>query len=126
MMWKPPAGEGSIQDRVNTSFRFITHIPEVKLILTTTLQVVWYESRRKVYEDENGVSRAKEFTYQGKEYLAVEPLGFYDTAGNYTAGNAATMDQDARLNYMMDREFTYAFLPDVIEPWALLNIRLTK
>lgn len=121
-----PAGEGSIQDRVNTSFRFITHIPEVKLILTTTLQVVWYESRRKVYEDGNGVSRAKEFTYQGKEYLAVEPLGFYDTAGNYTAWNAATMNQDARLNYMMDREFTYAFLPDVIEPWALLNIRLTK
>lgn len=121
-----PSGEGSIQDRVNTSLRFITHIPEVKLVLTTSLQIVWYESHRMVYEDEHGVSRASEFSYQGKDYLAVEPLGFYDTAGKYTAWDAASMNQDANLNYMMDRYYTYAFLPDVIEPWALLNIRLTK
>ena len=121
-----PAGEASIQDRVNTSFRFITHIPEVKLVLTTTLQVVWYESRRSVYLDENGATRAYDFTYQGKDYLAVQPLGYYDKAGNYTAWDAASMNGNARLNYMMDRYYPYAFLPDVIEPWALLNIRLTK
>ena len=121
-----PSGSGSIQDRVNTSFRFITHIPEFRLIFTTTLQVVWYESRRSVYLDENGNPRAYDFVYNGKDYLAVEPLGYYDTAGTYTAWNAATMNSDPELNYMMDRYYTYGFLPDVIEPWALLNIRLTK
>ena len=121
-----PAGSGSIQDRINTSVRFITHIPELRLIFTTTLQVVWYERTRSVYLDENGNTRAYAFKYQDKDYLAVEPLGYYDTEGNYTTWNAATMNSDPSLNYMIDRYFTYSFLPDVIEPWALLNIRLTK
>lgn len=121
-----PAGSGSIQDRVNTSFRFITHIPEFRLIFTTTLQVVWYESRRSVYLDESGNPRAYDYTYQGKDYLAVEPLGFYDKDGNYNVWDAASMNGDPSLNYMMDRFFTYGFLSDVIEPWAMLNIRLTK
>ena len=121
-----PNGGGSVQDRVNTSFRFITHIPEVKLVLTTTVQVVWYESKRTVYLDEDGNPRAYDYNYQGKDYLAVEPVGFYDTDGKFTTWNAATMNSDPQLNWMIDRYFTYGFLPDVIEPWALLNIRLTK
>ena len=121
-----PSGSGKEQDRVNTSFRFITHIPEVKLVLTTTVQVVWYESERTVYLDENGTPRAYDYSYQGKDYLAVEPVGFYDTDGKFTEWNAATMNANPEYNFMMDRYFTYGFLPDVIEPWALLNIRLTK
>ena len=121
-----PEGEGSIQDRVNTSFRFITHIPEVRLIFTTTVQVVWYESKRSVYLDGEGNPRAYEYVYQDKDFLAVEPVGFYDRNGVFTAWDASTMNSDPKLNYMMDRYFTYGFLPDVIEPWALLNIRLTK
>ena len=121
-----PSGSGKEQSRVNTSFRFITHIPEVKLVLTTTVQVVWYESERTVYLDENGTPRAYDYSYQGKDYLAVEPVGFYDTDGKFTAWNAATMNSDPEYNFMMDRYFTYGFLPDKIEPWALLNIRLTK
>lgn len=121
-----PSGSGKEQSRVNTSFRFITHIPEVKLVLTTTVQVVWFESERTVYLDENGAPRAYDYSYQGKDYLAVEPVGFYDTDGKFTAWNAATMNSDPEYNFMMDRYFTYGFLPDKIEPWALLNIRLTK
>lgn len=121
-----PEGSGSIQDRVNTSFRFITHIPEVRLIFTTTVQVVWYESRRSVYLDGEGNARAYEYRYQDKDYLAVEPVGYYDRSGVFTTWDAATMNSDPSLNFMMDRYYTYGFLPDVIEPWALLNIRLTK
>ena len=121
-----PAGSGSERDRVNTSFRFITHIPEVKLILTTTVQVVWYESSRTIYLDENGNSRAYDFSYQGKDYLAVEPLGYYDLQGNYTQWDAASMNSDPVLGLMMDKFYTYGFMPDEIEPWALINIRLTK
>ena len=121
-----PAGSGSVQDRVNSSFRFITHIPELQLIFTTTLQVVWFESQRSVYIDENGKPRAHDFVYQGKDYLAVDPLGYYDLNGNYTKWNAATMNSDNTLNLMVSRYYTYGFLADTIAPWALLNIRLTK
>ncbi len=36
------------------------------------------------------------------------------------------MNSNPEYNFMMDRYFTYGFLSDVIEPWVLLNIRLTK
>ncbi|MBR3562364.1 MAG: TonB-dependent receptor [Bacteroidales bacterium] len=121
-----PAGSGSVQDRVNTSFRFITHIPELKLVFTTTLQVVWFESRRSVYIDGDGNQRTHDFSYQGKDYLGVDPLGYYDLDGNYTAWNAASMNSDPALNLMVSRFYTYSFLADRISPWALLNIRLTK
>ncbi len=121
-----PAGSGSVQDRVNSSFRFITHIPELRLIFTTTIQVVWYESQRSVYLDENVKPRAHDFVYQGKDYLAVDPIGYYDLNGNYTKWNAATMNSDSTLNLMVSRYYTYGFLADTISPWALLNIRLTK
>jgi len=121
-----PAGSGTVQDRVNSSFRFITHIPELKLIFTTTIQVVWFESRRSVYLDENGKTRAHDFRYQDKDYLGVDPLGYYDLDGKYTVWDAATMNSNPALNLMVSRYYTYSFLADRISPWALLNIRLTK
>ena len=121
-----PAGSGTVQDRLNSSFRFITHIPELKLIFTTTIQVVWYESQHSVYLDENGKPRTHDFVYQGRDYLAVDPLGYYDLNGNYTKWDASTMNSDSTLNLMVSRYYTYGFLTDTISPWALLNIRLTK
>ena len=35
-----PAGAGTILSRVNTNFRFVTHIPAIRLIFSTTVQVV--------------------------------------------------------------------------------------
>lgn len=49
-----PAGSGTLQNRVNTNFRFITHIPQLKLVFSTTMQVVWYESQQNVWQDGSG------------------------------------------------------------------------
>ena len=56
----------------------------------------------------------------------MEPLGYYDLQGNYTQWDAASMNADPVLGLMMDKFYTYGFMPDEIEPWALINIRLTK
>jgi len=48
-----PAGEGSINERINTNFRLITHIPKLKMIFSTTAQVIWKQSSQNIYEDKN-------------------------------------------------------------------------
>lgn len=121
-----PAGEGSVSDRLNTSFRFITHIPAVKMIFTTTLQVVWYESDRSTYEDKNGNKLYYKDTWSdGKEYMFVKPLGYYDVQGNYTPWRDE-FASNAALNVLMPRYQSYYFKKDVISPWALLSFRFTK
>lgn len=120
-----PSGFGTVKDRFNTTFRFITHLPAVKMIFTTTVQVVWYDSERMVYNDASGNARTRTFNYQGRDYLAVDPIGYYDRMGQYTEWQHQMAD-DATLGLMMLRYQTYAFKRDVVKPWALLNFRFTK
>lgn len=121
-----PAGYGSISDRVNTSFRFITHIPAVKMIFTTTVQVVWYESEQATYENEKGEKLYHRTTWSdGKDYFVVNPLGYYDNSGSYTPWNEDFVNNET-LKALIPRYQLYDFKKDVIHPWALLSFRFTK
>lgn len=118
-----PAGSGTVSDRVNTNFRFITHIPAVKLIFTTTLQVVWYENEQATYKDKDGNDLFHVST-DGSRYL-ISPIGFYNRQGQWTAWNKSFENQNAY--YRMNGQYMlYAFNDDPVDPWALVNFRLTK
>ncbi len=118
-----PAGNGSISDRVNTNFSFITHIPKAKLVFTTTVQVVWYESARSIYEDSKG-NPVYRLNADGTRYT-VTPIGFYDVDGKFTQWEAS-MAGDLSMQRMLDNYFLYSFEAAKIKPWAMLNFRLTK
>lgn len=120
-----PAGSGSIQNRVNSNFAFITHIPVLKMIVTTSVQVVWRESSQAIYEDADGNTRYYQKTFPDKDYMVVDPVGYYDLKGQFSPWTAADAD-NAQLNIYMDRTQTYNLLTDVINPWAMLNLRFTK
>jgi hypothetical protein len=38
-----PAGESKISERLNTNLRMVTQIPKLRLVLSTTAQVIWYD-----------------------------------------------------------------------------------
>lgn len=118
-----PAGGGTVSDRVNSNFRFITHIPAVKLVFTTTMQVVWYENTRSIYEDNKG-HKLYHLSADGSEYI-VSPLGFYDRQGNWNEWQAS-YESTGKYMLMNDRYFLYSFKSDHISPWVLFNFRLTK
>jgi len=121
-----PAGQGSVSDRVNTTFRFITHIPAVRMIVTTSIQAVWHESYRNIWEDENGRQRYyMAYWTDGNQYMFVDPLGYYDKQGEYHPWQAADK-QNAKLNVLMPRSMSYYYERNTIGPWAMLSFRLTK
>ena len=125
-----PSGGGSVRDRVNTTFRFVTHIPAIKMVFTTTAQVVWYDSQRMTYQDDSGRERRYLYSYKEangeyRDYWAVDPIGYYDKQGNrydWTAADAA----DSQKSRMISRYQLYAYERDVISPWVLLSFRFTK
>ncbi len=118
-----PAGSGTISDRVNTNFRFITHIPAVNLVFTTTMQVVWYESQRSIYESKSG-SKMYHVSADGSEFI-VSPLGFYNRQGEWTDWKPEFENMD-KYRLLNGRYLLYSFKSDNIKPWALFNFRLTK
>lgn len=120
-----PSGSGYIRDRVNSTFRFVTHVPAVKMIFTTAVQVVWYESEREVYRQPDGKSRYHQFTYEGREYLGVSPIGYYTRDGHYYPWSADA-ERDVVRQRMMGRYYLYDFEKDVTHPWVLLSLRFTK
>ena len=120
-----PEGSGSIQSRVNSNFAFITHIPVLKMVVTTSLQVVWRESSQTIYEDADGNSRYYQKSYADKDYMVVDPVGYYDLQGQFSPWTPADAD-NAQLNIYMARTQTYDLQPEVVRPWVMLNLRFTK
>ena len=118
-----PAGGGTVSDRLNTNFRFITHLPVINMVFTTTVQVVWMESTRSIYQDSRGTD-LYHLSMDGTRYV-VSPLGFYDREGNWTDWQPS-YENDSRYERMNDLYYTYSFKSDTVKPWTLINFRLTK
>jgi len=38
-----PAGDSKVSERLNTNLRMVTQIPKLRMILSTTVQVIWYD-----------------------------------------------------------------------------------
>lgn len=118
-----PAGSGTVSDRVNTNFRFITHIPAVKMVFTTTVQVIWYQNERSIYQTKGG-TKLYHLSADGTRYI-VSPLGFYDRSGQFNEWQPE-YENMSKYDLLNDKYLLYAFKSDHINPWAMVNFRLTK
>lgn len=119
-----PAGSGTIQSRFNTNFRFVTHIPVIKLLFSTTVQVVWHESYRNIYQNSKGEDLFKKVvSSNGTEMMQVDPIGFYDADMTYHEWNPALVERPDRLynSYIL----TY-FNKQSYPITCSLNFKLTK
>ncbi|MDE6794954.1 MAG: TonB-dependent receptor [Muribaculaceae bacterium] len=124
-----PGGSGTISSRFNTNFRFITHIPKLQMIFTTTLQMIWRESYRAIYENNAGKSlvyRTEDPFSPGREVYAVNPVGFLNADNKFTEWQPG-FSKDPTYRYMVA---TYAhqraFDTETLPTSAILNFRLTK
>lgn len=120
-----PAGFGTIRDRFNTTFRFVTHIPVIRMIFTTTVQVVWRETEQYTWEANGKKLYYLDTWTDGNQYMFVKPLGIYASDGSYTPWQDSFRDYST-YNVLMPRFMSYYFKKDVINPWALLSFRFTK
>lgn len=120
-----PNGLGTVTNRINTNFAFVTHIPAIKMIFTTTVQVVWRQSEQAIYEDADGHSRYYLKNYTDRDYMVVDPIGYYDVNRQWHDWTAADAD-DPMLNIHMARTQPYNLETSVVKPWAMLCLRFTK
>jgi len=120
-----PAGNGSIMSRVNTNFRFVTHIPAIRLIFSTTVQVIWHESYQNIYEDDHGnpLYRTVSSSY-GKPMLEISPVGYYDKDMVFHDWDPSAVERpsDMTTSYSNPEFFNRQDFPMT----CMLNFKVTK
>ena len=128
-----PAGDGSVQSRVNTNIRFITHIPRLSLIFSTTAQIVWTETYQSIYEDEKGNNvwylGDNPTTATVENVPLVNPVGYRDFAGNYYEWNNEYCNRTpGSREYVMVESYTNSgtFDKKTYPATLTMNFRLTK
>ncbi|MBP5646512.1 MAG: TonB-dependent receptor [Bacteroidaceae bacterium] len=125
-----PAGTGDILTRTSTNFRFITHIPEVRMVFTTTAQVIWRETEQEVWIDDDGNDRwYQSENYSGTPCLAVDPVSYMDKAGNIYEWDTKYRGKEyfTRQYDMISRYSVLDYFGRTVYPGhVIFNFRLTK
>ena len=71
-----PAGENKVSERLNTNLRMVTQIPKLRMIFSTTVQMIWYDMYYYPEFDEAPIyltyadGSTKEFTQEMRTNLA--------------------------------------------------------
>ncbi len=102
-----PAGESRVSERLNTNLRMITHIPQIRMILTTSFQMIWYDM------------------YYYPEYDEV-PLYLIDRNGDILSFEEKySEDPITYAKYIDNRSDTY-YLVEKMDPLWVINLKLSK
>jgi outer membrane receptor protein involved in Fe transport len=124
-----PGGAGSVDSRLNTNFRFITHIPKLKMVFSTTAQVVWSETSQNTYEGPGGNAyyMAVDPQSSSKEAKAhVNPIGFIDKANNYIVWQPEYYDVFQYRRMITIYSHNNYFGKESYPVTTILNFKLTK
>jgi hypothetical protein len=125
-----PAGSGSVSSRIKTNFRFITHIPSLKMVFSTTAQVVWSETSQNTYEGPGGepvyymTVDPESSVQEAKEH--VNPIGFIDKGGNYIGWKPGYYDVYQYRRMVTVYAHNNYFGRESYPVTAILNFKLTK
>lgn len=117
---------GIVRDRVNTNLRFITHIPSLKMVFSTTFQIIWYESSQYICTDADGndLYYYRDNGPSGTYYI--NPLGFLDRKGEFHAWQPEYAN-DSNYRQMVASQNNAKFLNKEVYPINMIvNFRLTK
>jgi len=127
---------GIVDERLNTNLNIITHIPEIKMLVTITGQTVWFEKNsRKFYEEyklyglnelRNTLNLPNLFSHEHDGefyyYLPVSYKGYDEIEHDYKISDfTENLAQKA-----IRKQPSYRFTQRTLPPLFLCNIRISK
>ena len=133
-----PAGEKKIRQRLNTNIRMITHIPELKMIISFTPQIIWNQREKERWEDKEGNSLVYYYNDNGERvYDAsafqdmetaryVDPIGFISKNGQEYAWKQEYEGHSKYSRFRNTNTYSYEYVEESLPPAVQFNLRLTK
>ncbi|PID92269.1 MAG: hypothetical protein CSA96_04145 [Bacteroidetes bacterium] len=99
-----PKGSGSERVRFNSNLTAVTHIPKLRLVFSTTIQLIWKNSYRVFL----GGGQPWDYQRGDQTYLVKAPLALIDKAGNrrdFTREEILTQPYDSYLSKYQEQYF---------------------
>lgn len=127
-----PGGQGSIDERISSNIRAITHIKEIRMVFTITAQINWFERSRDIYNDPDGnpliyTKLPVDDIYDDIEQVKyIDATGYYDLTMQYHDFTASP-DLVKPLSDLMDYFGSVRYFYPISYPatWQI-NLRMTK
>lgn len=113
---------GSEKDRISTNVRFITHIPQLAMVVTLTAQMVFLESSRNICRFD-GQDLAW-FDADGTGHVA--PLYLMDRAGRVQPFTTQMRDDPQYRNLILSTNTGNYYVRQSYPFYGMLNLRLSK
>ncbi len=134
--YKNRVGYGTVNERLNTNFNLITHIPEIKMLVTLTTQVIWQEKDWRNIYDNNKLYSLSELRYylnqpdlfrNEKEedfyyYLPVSYKGYDNVEHEYEVEDF----ENPLAQKAIKKTQKYRFGERILPPLFLCNIKISK
>lgn len=129
-------GYGVVQERLNSNLNIITHIPEIRMLITLTAQAVWYEKdlrkrydKYKLYtlnELRDYLEQPDLFTNEEEDeyyyYLPISYRNYNEVENEYRIEDF----QNALALQAIDKEKRYRFSTRTLDPLFVFNIKISK
>lgn len=116
----------SVYERLNTNFRLITHIPQLGIVTTLTLQAIWME---REYFKWNIHDSQKDFKFiqdgAVKEDVLIPPVYIVNTQGEAIPFTEQMMTE-SRYKQMLVTPSNRMYAINKYSPYFLLNLKVNK
>ena len=128
-----PGGKENTKKRLNSNFKFTTHVPKIRMIVSLTTQVIWMDRTTFYWNYNNSpvaysLSANKEKlygNYSGADKIFIDPIGYYDKQMVYhdwISGNSFVAPYNFMVNELRSDYFTTERYPVLLQ----FNLKLTK
>ncbi len=131
-----PVSNGRITNNIDANITAITHIPQVRLIITCRLEMSLLRRSRSLSEyegksyaftvSETGKTPTGGDIYAGNSYTAVYPVSYMDLDGNVHPFTEAEAVDPAFANLILKSNNAYTFALDGYGPYMSANLSITK
>ncbi len=131
-----PVSNGRITNNIDANITAITHIPQVRLIITCRLEMSLLRRSRSLSEyegksyaftvSETGKTPTGGDIYAGNSYTAVYPVSYMDLDGNIHSFTEAEASDPAFANLILKSNNAYTFALDGYGPYMSANLSITK
>ncbi|WP_319481113.1 TonB-dependent receptor [uncultured Draconibacterium sp.] len=129
-------GYGTVKERLNTNLSIITHIPEIKMLVTLTTQMVWHEKDwRKTYNDykfytlqelREYLDQPELFSSHNENYFYYYLPTSYQTYDGIEHAYSINDFENTLHQQAIDLNQQYRFEALTMSPLLLCNIRISK
>ena len=127
-----PAGNGSIDKRFNTNIRTITHIRELRMVVSVTTQIIWMDRDQSIWNDTDGnplfyTTTPVDDLYADKLYPKyVDPVGYYDRQMVYHEFDRSLAVAKPYSDLIKQYNTPWYFAETGYPPYFVINLKLTK